>query len=362
MRVVRQLGEAQFEAYFVGGVVRDLLSGNEPKDFDVATAARPEQIRSVFGRASRIIGRRFRLAHVFYNRKTIEVATFRSEAKHPKRTGGAINENTYGSLEEDMERRDFTVNSMYYNPFTDKLICHESAITDLKAMRLRTIGDATERFTEDPVRMLRAVRFVSRLNLWMATSEVSAIQHLAKNLHSVSPHRLWTECEKLFLSGSGMAAFEVLKDFGLFGVLFPQVHKLLIKGGEFSRYNDFIQKLLTRTDSRVNEGRRASLHFLFLGFLWLELKHQFRQARKLPLDTLPHTIEKLLIGQGETVLIPKQVNWTITKTCQLAWQLESRHEGSESTLLRNEHLSCKPSHIRAAHDLLSLSTLSGVST
>ena len=196
MRVVRQLGEAQFEAYFVGGVVRDLLSGNEPKDFDVVTAARPEQIRGVFGRASRIIGRRFRLAHVFYNRKTIEVATFRSEAKNPGKTGGAIKENTYGSLEEDMERRDFTVNSMYYNPFTDKLICHERAISDLEAMRLRTIGNATERFTEDPVRMLRAVRFVSRLNLQMATSEVSAIQCLGKNLHSVSPHRLWTECEK----------------------------------------------------------------------------------------------------------------------------------------------------------------------
>ena len=361
MRVVRLLGKAQFEAYFVGGVVRDLLSGEEPKDFDVATDARPRQVCRVFGRASRIIGRRFRLALIIYNRKTIEVATFRSETKNPLITGGAIKENTYGSLEEDMERRDFTVNSMYYNPFTDKLICHEKAISDLEAKRLRTIGNATERFTEDPVRMLRAVRFVSRLNLQMAASEVSAIQRLAKNLHSVPSHRLWMECEKLFLSGSGLVAFKVLKDFGLFGVLFPQTNKLLTKGQKSRQYNDFMQKLLADTDNRVKEGDRASLHFVFLGFLWLELKHQFGQARKLPPEALPPAIRVLLTGQGEFVLIPKQVALVIASTCQLAWLMESQHESSERTL-QIEHLSSRPSQVRVARNLLSLSELTGVST
>ncbi len=360
--VVRKLEAAQFETYIVGGVVRDLLSGREPKDFDVATAAHPEQVRNVFGRSSRIIGRRFRLAHVFYNRKVVEVATFRGKAKRPGKAGIAATENTFGNLEEDMDRRDFTVNAMYYGPFSDRLICHENAIADLEATQLRTIGNAAERFTEDPVRMLRAVRFVSRLNFGMVTGEVSTIKRQAEKLHSASRHRLWTECQKLFLSGSSLAAFETLKDFGLFGVLFPQTHKLLIEGQGTNPYNYFMQKLFADTDSRIKEGCRATLYFVFLGFLWLEIKHRLKRTRKLPLEILVHTIKRFLMKQNETVTLSKQVAWTIEKICLLAWQMENRQESYERTLLKSKHLSFKPAHIRAARDLLSLSVLSGMST
>ncbi len=182
LKVLYRLNKAGYEAYLVGGGVRDLLLGREPKDFDVATDASPEEVRKLF-RNCRLIGRRFRLAHVHFGREIIEVATFR--AAHEPESDGAVSENgmllrdnVYGTLEEDAWRRDFTVNALYYNIRDFSVVDYTGGMADLQAGRLRIIGDPHERFREDPVRMLRAVRFAAKLGFRIDPESEAAIREL----------------------------------------------------------------------------------------------------------------------------------------------------------------------------------------
>ena len=216
LRTCEELQHAGYSAYIVGGGVRDLLLGRAPKDFDVATDASPEAVQSLFRRA-RIIGRRFRIVHVMFGRETIEVTTFRAAHTNGQTDahGRMLNDNVFGTREEDAYRRDFTVNALYYDPIAETLIDPMGGVDDLSARLLRMIGDPTTRYREDPVRMLRTVRFAAKLDFQVDPPTLQPIRTLAPLLENVPPARLFDEVMKLLESGHGLACLQRLRHEGL---------------------------------------------------------------------------------------------------------------------------------------------------
>ncbi|MGH8377970.1 MAG: polynucleotide adenylyltransferase PcnB [Gammaproteobacteria bacterium] len=310
LKVLYRLKSAGYESYLVGGGVRDLLLGREPKDFDVATDAQPEQVHTLF-RNCRIIGRRFRLAHVQFGREIIEVATFRAnqpaahgndddagagagDAHHDN--GRILRDNTYGTLEQDVFRRDFTVNALYYDIRDFSLKDYVDGLTDLRTGTLRLIGDPETRYREDPVRMLRAVRFVSKLGFRLHPDTAAPIASLSPLLADIPPARLFEEILKLFLYGFGAQAFASLRHHGLFSHLFPRTDAVLDTEEQgFSRI--FIAKALASTDARVTEDKPVTPAFLFAALLWEPVR---RQAAALEVQGL-HPGEALRRAAGEIV-------------------------------------------------------------
>ena len=232
LKVVNTIYKAGFEVYLVGGCVRDLLLGLEPKDFDIATSAKPEQVHKLFKR-SRLIGRRFRLVHVMFSaRKFIEVATFRSGQVQTAKSGVIVRDNCYGNLEDDVVRRDFNINALYYDIHKHEVIDYVSGLKDLEAKEIHIIGEAKLRFSEDPVRMIRAVRFGEKLGAKLSDEVKKCILDQASLLGNISPARLYEECIKLFHNEYAFGVYEQLEKYGLLRHLFKQTHK-----------NDFIKKI-----------------------------------------------------------------------------------------------------------------------
>ncbi|MBU2804803.1 polynucleotide adenylyltransferase PcnB, partial [Acidithiobacillus ferridurans] len=280
LQVLNGLHRAGFQAYLVGGSVRDLLLGREPKDFDVATDAHPEQVRKLFRRNARLIGRRFILVHVQFGNEIIEVATFRGSANGKKdessehsETGRILADNVYGSLEEDARRRDFTANALYYNIADRSILDFSTGMEDLRAGRLRVIGDPEQRYREDPVRMLRAVRFAAKLGFTLDVAAQAPIAACRELLQEVPSARLFEETLKLFLTGNAQTSFEHLRQMGLFVALFPQVDALL----DDARYDSariLLQGALQGTDARLLDGKSVTPAFLFAALLWPALQQE----------------------------------------------------------------------------------------
>lgn len=251
--VLRQHG---YEAYIVGGAVRDLIMGLEPKDFDVATNATPEQIRPLFRRA-RIIGRRFQLVHVVFGQEIIETSTFRAPASADQETdehGRILRDNVFGSQEEDAARRDFTMNALYYDPHTEEVIDYHNGVQDLKKRQIRMIGDPVKRYREDPVRMLRAVRFAAKLNGTIDPATRQPIRTMAALIENVPASRLFDEMLKLLTCGHAMDCLRQLRADGLHHGLLPLLDVVLEQpGGEH-----FVELALERTDARVRAGKTIS--------------------------------------------------------------------------------------------------------
>lgn len=272
LKVLYRLKKAGFEAYLVGGCVRDLLLGREPKDFDVVTNAHPEQIRTVF-RNCRLIGRRFRLAHVHFGQEIIEVATFRAlqgEEKHDDRVlenGRILRDNVYGTIEEDAFRRDFSVNALYYNISDFSVVDYVGGMEDHTACMMRLIGDPEKRYREDPVRMLRAVRFAVKLGFMIHPDSAEPIPRLAGLLKEIPSARLFDEVIKLMLSGYAVQTFEQLRHYGLFAALFPETDRCLGREPEGFPLT-FLAKSLERTDIRIAENKPVAPYFLFAALLW----------------------------------------------------------------------------------------------
>ncbi len=278
LKVLYRLNKAGYRAFLVGGSVRDLLLGRQPKDFDVATDALPEQVRELF-RNCRLIGRRFRLAHVQFGSEIIEVATFR--AAHDGATDGAamtddgriLRDNVYGSLDDDVWRRDFTVNALYYDIADFSIVDYVGGVEDLNAKRLRLIGDPEKRFREDPVRMLRAARFATKLGFVIEPATLEPIARLRHLLEEIAPARLFDELLKLFHGGFGRASFEMLREHGLFHCLCPLTDRAL-DGNEGA----FVQRLLIfaldNTDKRISEGKPVTPAFLFAALLWQSVEDE----------------------------------------------------------------------------------------
>ncbi len=327
VKVLYRLNEAGYQAYLVGGGVRDLLLGREPKDFDVATDARPEQVKAVFGNC-RLIGRRFRLAHVHFGREIIEVATFRStrddgeEGDRQLENGMLLSDNVYGTLEEDAQRRDFTINALYYGVQDFSVVDYAGGLQDLRNGVIRLLGDPESRFREDPVRLLRAVRFAAKLGFVIEPATEAPMAHLAKLLQEIPAARLFEEVLKLFLAGSGLETFEKLRHYQLFGQLFPATEEALThQDHEFPI--TFVSRGLHNTDQRIREDKPVTPAFLFAVLLWepVRLRAEALQASDThPYEALQIAATEVLAGQARRVSIPKRFSYPMRDI----WQLQPR--------------------------------------
>lgn len=279
-----RLRKAGFESYLVGGGVRDLLLGRTPKDFDVATDARPEEVRKLF-RNCRLIGRRFRLAHIHFGREIIEVATFRAhhdqgddEGMGIMENGMIVRDNVYGNIEDDANRRDFTVNALYYNIHDSSVVDYTGGMKDLQQGVLQIIGDPINRFQEDPVRMLRIVRFAAKLTFHIPHDLEQHILSLGDKIRAVSPARLLDEVIKLFLYGHALRTYELLHRYQLFGYLFPLTQKHLLQNERLT--DPLIRLAFHNTDKRIAEDKPVTLAFILATLLWAPVRTEAKHLQE----------------------------------------------------------------------------------
>ena len=347
-QVIERLKDAGYTAYLVGGCVRDLILGPEPKDFDVVTQARPEEIRQVF-RNARLIGRRFRLAHVHFGREIIEVATYRAA---PSADSEDDNGNVFGTLEEDAFRRDFTVNALYYDPDEGLITDYVNGLHDLTHARLRVIGDPEARFREDPVRMLRAVRFAAKLRLQLTEDGRRLLPALGPLLQGVAPARLFEEVLKLFHTGNAAATYETLCEHRLFEVLFPGVAAIL---GPHADRDSLLGRALANSDQRLSEGKPVTPAFLFAALLWEgvreEAMHSIAEGA-IPVEAWTRAAEHVLREQLRVIMIPKRFSVPMREI----WGLQSRFERRAG---RHAFRFLESKRFRAAYDFLGLRAASG---
>jgi poly(A) polymerase len=352
-KVCSALREAGFSAYVVGGAVRDLLLGITPEDFDIATDARPEQIKPLFRRAL-IIGRRFRLVHVMLGPETVEVSTFRgadTETAEKDEHGRVLRDNVFGTQEEDARRRDFTVNALYFDPVSEEVVDFHGGLADLKKRTLRVIGDPLTRYREDPVRMLRAVRLAAKLGLTLDPATREPIRDLAPLMERVPPARLFDEMLKLLLSGHASACLRQLRDVGLHKGLLPLLDVIL----EQPLGERFVTLALAQTDERVLAERPVSPAFLFAALLWHEVlaASKARQARgERPILALEHAMDEVLDTQCAKLAITRK----LTATMREVWAMQSRFDQRSGS--RAYRLLEAP-RFRMAYDFLALRAASG---
>jgi poly(A) polymerase len=363
--VIRRLREGGFEAFVVGGGVRDLLLQRAPKDFDVATNAHPEQIRALF-RNCRLIGRRFRLAHVFFGREYIEVTTYRAspqdldEADEDRMRvaehGQLLRDNVYGSRLDDVLRRDFTVNALYFDPDAETVLDYVGGVADLRARTLRTIGAAAERFREDPVRMLRAARFAAKLGFTVDAEALAAMPGRAELLLHVSPHRMLDETIKLFHGGAAQASLHTLRALDLFRFLFPQTDTVLKEQGAGAEIcARLIERALANTDARVREGKAVIPPFLIACFLWEPIRRAaaaLSAAGTAPAEGFERACHGVIHEQNRHVAVTKHVAGVVRDILWLQHRLEERRPRAVRATLQHERF-------RAAYDFLLMRAQAG---
>ncbi len=385
LKVLYRLKEAGYQGFLVGGAVRDLLLGITPKDFDVATNALPEEVRRLF-RNCRLIGRRFRLAHVHFGNEIIEVATFRAAAA-PERedtedadpeadvdggdnagaaqsdsehrafdqTGRILRDNIYGTIEEDVWRRDFAANGLYYSIEDFSIWDFVDGVSDVRARRLKLIGDPETRYREDPVRMLRAVRFAAKLDFAIEPATEAPISKLAYLLDGVPPARLFDECLKLFLSGFGAKAHRRLQQYGLFEHLFP-MSAAAFALPPYAYAQEMLERGLINTDERIAADKPVTPTFLFAVVLWSAVLRELneRQAGPAPdLAQLMQACDTVLRAQQSRVAIPRRFAIPMRELLMLQPRFNRRHGIKSLSLLQHPRF-------RAAFDFLLLRAQVGV--
>lgn len=329
VEVVSQLQQSGYQAYIVGGGVRDLLLNKKPKDFDVATSAKPEEVKRLFRRCF-LVGRRFRLAHVHLRNEVVEVATFRAEyAKdtkaHKKTAGGMITrDNIYGTLQEDALRRDFTINALYYDPTENTIIDYTGGLIDLEQKQLRVIGEAKQRYREDPVRILRAIRLANKLDLSIETETAAPLAKLAPLLSNIPAARLAEEIPKIFLNGQAWRCLQTLDHYHLFAQLFPTTSASFKVDKMFAT---FIELILADSDQRLAEHKTLNFSFLLAAFLWQPLQNQldyYKQENTAPVVAFDKACRQVLQAQSQQVLITRKHGEVIREIWRLQRLLESR--------------------------------------
>ena len=363
LKVLYRLKDAGYASFLVGGCVRDLMLGREPKDFDVVTDASPEQIKDTF-RNARLIGRRFRLAHVRYGQEIIEVATFRAAPHTGKEdgepdddvdeTGRLLSDNVFGTQDQDAVRRDITVNALYYDISDFSVKDYTGGTADLKAGVMRMIGDPGTRFREDPVRMLRVVRFAAKLGFKIDPATAAPLHELGHLLLNVSNARLFEEALKLFHGGYALETYEMLRHYDLFRFLFPLTEDSLTSEDQnFPRV--LLPQALANTDQRIEQGKPVNPAFLFAAMLWepVRLSMQQRIAKGAPpFEALAQAGDEVLREQVRHVAIPKRFSFPMREI----WDLQSRFARRQG---KNAFRLMENKRFRAAYDFLLLRVHAG---
>lgn len=356
LEVLEKLDKAGYQAYLVGGGVRDLLVKKAPKDFDIATDATPNQIRSLF-RNARIIGRRFKLVHILYYREIIEVATFRGhsnpqENQKTNERGMLVRDNVFGSLDEDAMRRDFTINSLYYNIKDSSIVDFTSGFQDIQNKLIRIIGDPTTRYTEDPVRMLRALRFCAKLDFKLEDKTAAPIKELSHLIKDVPSSRLFEEMSKIYHCGTGESIQKLMVEYGFFQYLFALTYSLWDSQYPVSA---FIIIALENTDRRIMDGKPVNPAFFFAVALWFPVLDKARDLRANGIDPLPaldQAMSYVISQQNMSVNIPKRYTIAMREIWLLQHRFANRAGGRAARLLQHPRF-------RAAYDFLALRALSG---
>ncbi|MGF1727409.1 polynucleotide adenylyltransferase PcnB [Photobacterium nomapromontoriensis] len=362
LKVLYRLNKAGFDAYLVGGGVRDLLLDKQPKDFDIATNATPEEIKHLF-RNCRLIGRRFRLAHILFGRDVIEVATFRGHHADVKpelvdkkqvsaqsQEGMLLRDNVYGSIEEDAERRDFTINALYYSIKDFTVTDYVNGVEDLDNRIIRLIGDPETRYREDPVRMLRAVRFAAKLDMTIEASTAAPIKQLSTLLQDIPAARLFEESLKLLQSGNGLATYKLMREYNLFQQLFPQLSEHFTED-QSSQTEQMLEHILAATDRRLTDDKRVNPAFMFAAMLWYPMVTRAEEisfASGLSYyDAFMVASNDMLDEQVKSIAIPRR----FTTTVRDIWQQQMRF--SRRTGKRAFKMMEHPK-FRAAYDFLEM--------
>lgn len=359
VKVLYRLHKAGYQALLVGGGVRDTLLGLHPKDFDVATNATPEQIHQLF-KNSRLIGRRFKLVHVIFGREVIEVATFRSapseeHGKHESATGAQgmiLRDNVYGTQDDDAIRRDFTINALYYNIADFSVHAYAGGWEDLQSRTLRMIGDPTTRYREDPVRMLRAVRFAAKLDFKLEKSTQAPISELAPLLENIAPARQFDEVLKLFLHGRAVDTFKRVQDFKLFAHLMPEVDYIIEQD---ANAKTFVMNALYNTDQRIQMGKSVTPYYFFAALLWPVVRRiqvQLEHNGEPEFGALRAASEQAIAQQVRFTAIPKRFSIPMREI----WEMQLRMTRTNSKKVPDMYAHPR---FRAAYDFILLREQSG---
>ena len=361
IRIIEALHAAGHEAYLVGGGVRDLILGGSPKDFDIATNATPEMVQKVFRRA-KIIGRRFKIVHVRMGREVFEVTTFRGShtdaggRKHAVQSekGILLRDNVYGDLESDAFRRDFSINALYYDPSTEEIIDYCGGLDDLSARRLSIIGDPSARYKEDPVRMLRAIRFMAKLALKIDPATEAPIKEHSEYLREIPPARLFDETLKLFLSGSAAATIDKLHEYHLLQHLFPSAARGL--DGDSTIFQNMLRNSAVNTDKRIRQEKRVTPAFIYASMLWPALQTEMDRLRPdmrcSEQELMFQAANGVIVEQQQKTSIPKRFLIPMRDIWGLQLRLERRDPKRALSLLEHPKF-------RAGYDFLLLREQSG---
>jgi len=317
------LKKNNFDAFIVGGAIRDILMGYKPKDFDIATNATPEQVRSIF-KKSRIIGRRFKLVHVIYGREIIEVSTFRAKPRQKiQMSNGVLKDNEYGSIKEDAERRDFTINALYYDVEDKNLIDFYGGLRDIQDNQLRLIGKPKLRYKEDPIRILRAIRFAAKLKMEIHSETLNEIRSSIDLLKSIPYSRLFDEVMKFFLTGHAQESMVLFKKYNLSNIYFPSLEN------NNKIVNNFLLQALENTDLRIKNNQSVSPGFLLAVFLWHDVDELFKKYKKKfphPSLALNKAIDDVFHKQARIFPIQKRFSIAMSEI----WRLQPKFNSTSS--------------------------------
>ena len=305
LSIISKLKSKKFKAYIVGGGIRDLIEGLVPKDFDIVTDCEPREIRKIF-KNSRIIGRRFKLVHIVFPNEIVEVTTFRSgqdtdsDSIQIDDKGRIIRDNKWGTQEEDVVRRDLTINSIYFDPLSDEIVDYTGGVKDLEIKKIRFIGDAEKRIIEDPVRILRVIRFAAKLNFEIEPSIKKAITKHRSQLLDMSSARIYEEIIKMFLFGHALRAYQLLQENHLFDLLFP--HILNSK----DNFNHFYENAFKDTDQRFLENKKLNVGFLFAILLWPKVYLKSGISNRINYKNFYRAIATVMQKQQNITAVPRR--------------------------------------------------------
>ena len=363
-QVVSVLKENNFQAFLVGGCIRDLLINKNPKDFDVATNAKPHEVKALFKR-SRIVGRRFQIVHVPFGRNIIEVTTFRSNSpdkiqsprakRHLQQSASGLltRDNVFGSIKEDAQRRDLTINALYYDPVDQKLNDFCQGLQDLHDRKISIIGDPAQRYREDPVRLLRVIRFTAKLDFDIEPRTSKPIAKMAQNLSHVSAPRMFDETLKLFMGGDGLKIFKLLREFDLFAFIIPQTSRIIEQGDNLALR--LIEQAFKNTDLRISNKQRVTPAFIYAALLWPSVQHvasSLQSKGHSPSMAMNKAANEVIANQIPITAIPRRFTTAMREIWSL--QLSLPRRGGERAKRLSEH-----PRFRAAYDFVLLREQAG---